>query len=107
MGPHKELRLVEASLHLPVLVLWLEGHQGALFAAREDVLWGGAVNLLQLAALLLPLTAICSQITRHKVKVCTSACMSMHSCALKCMLQMAVQDTSTPACHSQPHRRLL
>lgn len=44
--------------YLPVLVLRLERHQGALFAAGQDVLWGGAVDLLQLSALFLPLTTI-------------------------------------------------
>lgn len=48
--------------HLPVLVLWLERHQGVLFAARQDVLWRGAVDLLQLIALFLPLTTICGHI---------------------------------------------
>ena len=51
-----------AAPHLPVLVLWLEGHQGTLFAAGEDVLWGGAVNLLQLGALFLTLSTICNHI---------------------------------------------
>lgn len=54
--------------HLPVLVLWLERHQGALFAARQDVLWRGAVNLLQLIALFLPPTTICSRIKKKKKK---------------------------------------
>lgn len=49
-----------AAPHLPVLVLWLEGHQGAFFAARKDVLRWGAVNLLHLVALLLSLTTICN-----------------------------------------------
>lgn len=49
--------------YLPVLVLWLKGYQRTLFTARENVLWGGAVNLLQLTALFLPLPTICSQNT--------------------------------------------
>lgn len=47
-----------ATSYLPVLVLWLERHQGALLAARQDVLWRGAVDLLQLGALLLSLATI-------------------------------------------------
>lgn len=47
-------------LYLPVLVLWLERHQGAIFASRQDVLWGCTVNLLELIASFLTLTAICS-----------------------------------------------
>lgn len=66
--------------HLPVLVLWLERHQGALFAAGQDVLWGGTVNLLQLVALFLPLTTICGRIRTSKVNACSPTCMSPHSC---------------------------
>lgn len=54
-----------AASHLPVLVLWLERHQGAIFAARQDVLWRGAVDLLQLGALLLSLATIWGHTHAH------------------------------------------
>lgn len=47
-------------LHLPVLVLWLERHQRAVFAPGQNVLWGGTVNLLELVASFLTLATICS-----------------------------------------------
>ena len=56
-----------AAPHLPLLVLWLEGHQGAIFAAGQDVLWGGAVNLLQLVALFLPFTTVCSHMNMRYI----------------------------------------
>lgn len=81
-----------AASHLPVLILWLEGHQGALFAAGQDMLWGGAVDLLQLVALFLPLATICSHIKTSKVNSLWPTCMSQHSrikhFTLKFMLQM-------------------
>lgn len=48
--------------YLPVLVLRLKRHQGAIFASRQNVLWGCTVNLLQLVASLLTLTAVCRSI---------------------------------------------
>lgn len=57
-------------LYLPVLVLWLERHQGAIFASRQDVLWGRTVNLLELIASFLTLTAICSYTQRENVFPC-------------------------------------
>lgn len=55
------------SVYLPVLVLRLERHQGAILAARQDVLWGRAVDLLQLVASFLPLAAVCSRTRRENV----------------------------------------
>lgn len=54
-------------LYLPVLVLWLERHQGAIFASRQNVLWGCTVNLLELIASFLTLTAICSYTQRESM----------------------------------------
>lgn len=53
--------------HLPVLVLWLEGYHRAVFAARQDVFWGSTVDLFQLVALLLPLTAVCDQMKEKRL----------------------------------------
>lgn len=52
--------------YLPVLVLRLERHQGAIFASRQDVLRGCTVNLLQLVASLLTLAAVCRSTTKRK-----------------------------------------
>lgn len=54
------------SFYLPVLVLRLERHQGAIFASRQDVLWGCTVNLLQLVASFLTPTAVCRSAQREK-----------------------------------------
>ena len=60
--------LTSFTTYLPVLVLWLEGHQGAIFAAGQDVFRGGTINLLKLTTFLLPLSAICSK-GNKKVKL--------------------------------------
>lgn len=52
-------------LYLPVLILWLERHQKAIFASRQDMLWGRTVDLLKLVASFLTPPGICSY--THKV----------------------------------------
>lgn len=73
------LSWTSTSSHLPVLVLWLKRHQGAIFTAWQDVLWGGAVDLLQLIAFLLPLTTICSWNQNKKSESLQITCTQLHS----------------------------